>query len=326
MKILVICEDIYCKINSKEKTGGPNGALYKHVKKNKNEWFYIGGEENIPQSGMEILKWAKSKGINRIYVHKTQQNVDEILEDIRQQLRRDFESIEIIGFHTTDKELYDALINADLSKAEEVIKKKQAIPHFSTLKHKIMHIFLPLDIDFQGISKVYTQEGSQKAVDHLKDMLRSVLSSKNEPSFPKDKDNKPAYYRQKLADLWYAVVKKEFSDIVSPSENIKKLIGNNAAIDLIPKEKMIDQKVNSTWKKLLETCGLKYNDSNQFNDKKVKPDTDSDIFEFVCQLDDLLAKNNVDKNDVDGILKFKFHNWYNKLGECLDELREKLSG
>jgi len=126
----------------------------------------------------------------------------------------------------------DTLQKEEISKCikniAEAIKKKPIIPNFSLLKHRIAHLWLPLDIDLQGISEVRRKKAEEVAKEYLEDMLRN--KQKN-------------YYRQKLADLQYMITGLEFgskgSELndpckntkpVEPSKEIKEFIDKNGSI------------------------------------------------------------------------------------------------
>ncbi len=234
-----------------------------------------------------------------------------------------------LDLNSLETKLQEEKITLDWNTLKEEVKKKDIVKPISILKHKIMHIFLPLDIDLQSISKV---KDTEKAVNYLKDMLWSVLSSKNEPSFPKDKDNKPAYYRQKLADLWYAVAKVEDENFAHPSQSMKEFVNEKGSVvDLIPEDKK--EAVKSALEELLKVCGLK-----QINGSKIQADSESSIYQFVCQIyqfvcrmDNLLYENKDVKNkdeitvkqeDLNKVLNFDFHKQYKDLDNCLEKIRE----
>jgi hypothetical protein len=209
-------------------------------------------------------------------------------------------------------------------------KNKEYIKKFSLLKHRIAHLFLPLDIDLQGIGEV---EGEKK-IEYLKEVLN-------------EKKNNQYYYRQKLADLWYSVTGKDFDgkvndcEIPKAQDDGKKLVnGNKAIIDLI-KESGKQDKVKDLWEILLNLCGIKY-DSDSFDNTKYSV-INSPIFGFMCLMDKKIGKNTIEKGDVEEILNYfsklngnkgwgikganpikSFHDWFCALDNCLDKIREKL--
>jgi len=229
---------------------------------------------------------------------------------------------------------------------EEIIKKidelsKNIIQSLPLLKHRIAHLFLALDIDLQGISEV-----EDKKIEYLKEVLDE---KKNEP---KDNQDNPCYYRQKLADLWYMVVKKDFSsqkinecEIVRPTQNENSLPERKAIIDLIEDEKKKNEEVKKYWKLLLKICGLKFDNNNPFDSSKINPDENLPIIKFMCLMDSKIKKNKIEQQDVNKILNYfselnnnkgwevkgakpevikSFHDWFCALIDCLDKIREKL--
>jgi hypothetical protein len=236
----------------------------------------------------------------------------------------------ICDFHHTEeyKEFTDALIKfLDLinkNNTREAIKKceeikeliekfsKQTIKNFSLLKHRIAHLFLPLDIDLQGIYEVGKQS-KDAAVGYLRDVLENKCEK---------------FYRRKLADLWFMVVKgkmedgkwkidnnekeikggklmvdnfgkEEFECIpVSPRNNPDELLADGKAIIDLIKEKKRDKEVEKFWKTLLKICGLHYDENEPFKKSEIYPQSsifglpNSSILEFMCYLDWLIKNRN----------------------------------
>ena len=217
----------------------------------------------------------------------------------------------------------------------ELIKKMavQPIKTFSLLKHRIAHLFLPLDIDLQGISEVE----ENKRIEYLK----AVLEEKN---------NDSCYYRRKLAKLQYIIAgeKVDFQNAKGTlqsedgkitkcepvglnDEEKKNLLADGMSIlDLIEKSEKKEKILNSReWNNLLELAGL--NDS-------YKP-KDSPILSFLCLMDSKIKKGDISLDDVNEILNpfsnwkieganpeviNSFHDWFCALNDCLDKIREKL--
>jgi len=205
----------------------------------------------------------------------------------------------------------------------------RVIQNFSLLKHRIAHLFLPLDIDLQGISEVE----NAKKIEYLKEVLNEKKSNH--------------YYRQKLADLWYIITgrnnfegKVNDCEIIKPQHDLKDLLKENKAIIGIINESGKQDKVKNLWEILLNLCGIKYaQDSSQYSV------INSPIFSFMCLMDKKIEKNMIEKHDVEDILNYfsklngnkgweineanpeiikSFHDWFCALMDCLDKIREKL--
>ncbi|MCD6101151.1 MAG: hypothetical protein J7K33_11295 [Candidatus Marinimicrobia bacterium] len=229
------------------------------------------------------------------------------------------------------------------------------------LKHRIAHLWLPLDIDLQGIREVSRQKSGSKSQDYLK----AVLTSKKDEQF----------YRNKLAKLWYMVVhepesdldkkKTEFSqggavsqtcgdtkvscETVPPREDAEALLADNKAILELIGESDKKEKVKEDCKKLLQICGLDYENSDPYNKSKIKAKPDSPILQFMCYLDCLVEKQNeIQDGEVENLFDKEkqlfealsqelnrelpatqnktqittFHQWFVELEEVLDNLRK----
>jgi len=190
-------------------------------------------------------------------------------------------------------------------------------------------LFLPLDIDLQGISEVE----NAKKIEYLKEVLNEKKSNH--------------YYRQKLADLWYIITgrnnfegKVNDCEIIKPQHDLKDLLKENKAIIGIINESGKQDKVKNLWEILLNLCGIKYaQDSSQYSV------INSPIFSFMCLMDKKIEKNMIEKHDVEDILNYfsklngnkgweineanpeiikSFHDWFCALMDCLDKIREKL--
>jgi hypothetical protein len=215
-------------------------------------------------------------------------------------------------------ELYKAL-----PEAEKKIEATERIKNFSLLKHRIAYLFLPLDIDLQGISEVegkkVKENDKELEKDAQIDYLEKVLGEKK--TGPKDSQGKPCHYRQKLADLWYIVAKKIFKgEKINECEmvdqrNRKELLTDDGkgVIDLIIDEiKMLEEKRNAGnkkeeierkeeeiekyWELLLEICGLKFVNGSLL-DTVINRSSNKNIEEIINEI-----KINPDKNSP--ILKF----------------------
>ena len=217
----------------------------------------------------------------------------------------------------------------------------------SILKHRISHLFMPLDIDLQGIKEVKEKQSSDKAVEYLKDVLKS-------------KKGDTEFYRRKLADLQFIVVKvcknnkqpklncnstPSDEELVKPKIKENDLPDKKSILDLIPEKKR--EIVKTDWENLLNLSGLglKANKSNQFDQNLLEPKFDSPIFGFMRLLDCKIEKyssdpSSININDVNDVLNFKplrkllenlpslglsFHDWLVALDESLDKLRKKIA-
>jgi hypothetical protein len=211
----------------------------------------------------------------------------------------------------------------------ELHSQKKIEKTFSLLKHRIAHLFLPLDIDLQGISEV---EDAKKL-----EYLKEVLNEK--------KNNH--YYRQKLADLWYIMTgrnnfegKVNDCEIIKPQHDLKELLKENKAIINLIKESEKQDKVKDLWEILLNLCGIKYDSgSSQYSV------INSPILGFMCLMDKKIEKDMIEKGDVEEILNYfsklndkkgwkvkganpeiikSFHDWFCALDNCLDKIRKGL--
>ncbi|MEO0136375.1 MAG: hypothetical protein ABIL40_10825 [candidate division WOR-3 bacterium] len=215
-------------------------------------------------------------------------------------------------------------------------KNKDLIQPFSLLKHRIAHLFLPMDIDLQGISEVKSKNNIEKAVEYLKEVVE-------------EKKDNPAYYRQRLADLWYILVKGKMENGKWKMEKERKIENGKLKIDyfeLIPKDTelktgcvpvpprqdcesllaegkgVIDllaedgklkvenggkqQEIINWWNKLLTLCGLQYDNGNPFDKTKIYPQSSvfnsqsskSEILQFMCVLDCKIQKYSQNENSI----------------------------
>lgn len=230
---------------------------------------------------------------------------------------------------------------------------------FSLLKHRIAHLWLPLDIDLQGIMECWNDESKDAACKYLED----VLEDKRDKT--KDQNNilTYAYYRQKLADLQYIITSSEFgiqgSELndpcskdatpVSCSKEVKEFMnGKESVLELIEKLKkeMNENKIEELKQTLIALAGLKTN--NEPQGTKHEPNPNSPILKFMCLMDCKIKEKRY--NNVEEILNFfqhhkfldekgnerqfcmgniekpieSFHDWFCALDDCLKNLRMKL--
>jgi hypothetical protein len=232
----------------------------------------------------------------------------------------------------------------------EIIRKKAVILNFSLLKHRIAHLFLPLDIDLQGIEEVKNQEVRNQERDRISvKYLTEVLEEKRDGP---EVNGSACYYRQKLADLWWMVGKfkvqssefkndnpciKERQYSVPPSSELETQI-TESILELVGKD--ADERAPEKWDEieklkalLLELSGLERNTSSL-----LKPQLSSPIFQFMCLLDCGIKEQRYD--NVDQILRYfsagqdisgaspnplkSFHDWFCAVHDCLDKLRNRV--
>jgi hypothetical protein len=243
-------------------------------------------------------------------------------------------------------------INACLQKGQikrEYFPKSSITEAFSSLKHRIAHLFLSMDVDLQGIGVLRRQMAEdeiQNAVNTPKAYLRDVLNNKEK-----------AYYRQRLADLQFLVAKvsvggeEPFLECdgepsggpVMPTLSESNLPDDKAIVDLIPEEKTNNDGVVRLWSSLIDLSGLKPQDSDK-PFENINPDTNSEIFEFMCLMDcKIEKKKNIREEDVNHVVDFFakikgrkgwtvkganpspikcFNDWFCALDDCLEKLRK----
>jgi hypothetical protein len=184
----------------------------------------------------------------------------------------------------------------------------------SLRKHQIAHLFLPIDMDLQGIREVMIRENNNENVQTGKgsvDYLKEVI------------DNKDKEYFQTLIDLQFMVAGNKLYTVEERS---------NLQIDLTKKESILDliedkkDTIKDKWDELLMLCGL--NEEQGF----INLNKNSIICRFMEMMDSIVKKRNEiqDNTQVVNILEFfkpefkSFHDWFCKLDECLDKIREAL--
>ena len=238
------------------------------------------------------------------------------------------------GARTSEEEV-EALLKVWRGEAKDQL--------ISILKHRIAHLWLPLDIDLMGIEEV----GKQEAGDRKQKYLMEVLQSAGEQ-----------FYQQKLGKLQYMVAGEHvhFQEVdcypVEPRDKENLLAESKSIYDLIlesgKKEEIIE---SEEWKTLKLLCGLETKDEvNELNPpasgKVYKPDEHSPILGFICLLGSkVLKKESINTIDVDEVLSYfsnlsdgegwtvpdanpgsikSFHDWFCALYNALGEIRAKL--
>ena len=210
----------------------------------------------------------------------------------------------------------------EMGEAEKKIKQEEAERHLTLLLHRIAHLFLPMDIDLQGILECWNDRGKDIAKKYLQEVLNEKSNGSN------DNSGNSIYYRQKLANLWYMVIKgriengvwsaddkeKEIENgssmvkcsserkvkcvFVPPCDDVEELLASKkfAIIDLIIDRKE-DEEIKEHWKTLLEICGLHFDKDDPFKKEEIYPLPDSPILQFMCYMD-CLIKNREQLNDI----------------------------
>lgn len=202
--------------------------------------------------------------------------------------------------------------------------KEEKVSALSLLKHRIAHLWLPLDIDIQGIMECWNNGRKEDARIYLKQALES-------------KGGDIQHYRRKLADLWFMVAKGKMEDgrwkidgfekqegiskkqefvPGAPRKKSEELLAHNQAIiDLINDEKRKNEKVKKYWKTLLKLCGLNFKENEPFKkgnktEAEIYPQSsnfdiqDSSILKFMCYLDCLIQnQENITPNTVNELFQ-----------------------
>lgn len=210
--------------------------------------------------------------------------------------------------------------------------------HFSILKHRIAHLFLSIDVDFQGINEVRKFELEKSKVQngkHSWDYLKDVLESHSDQK----KNGEHSYFRGKLADLQYYVGKLPNKHC---SKEERDLPGRNSVRDLFqntPQE--IASELKSEIEALFTLVGIDQ------NAEPLKANDRSCIARFMKLLDEQIpqAGKLVEEKGVDPILNFfkaqckvedwqvketrlgtiaSFHDWFCALIDVLEKLQGNL--
>ena len=181
---------------------------------------------------------------------------------------------------------------------EKKIEKSDEI--LSRLQHIIMNIFLPLDIDWQGI-KSALEEDRSKAEHYFDDVKGSIKGS------------------NLLKSLWFYLAGEKISmgekinDIILPDKksiyDIKCDIINNT------NDEEKKRKINDIWQEILIHVGLK---------QGFTKDSDSNFVKFLEGIENQTINEFLRSFTING-KNYNFHTWYLKLGELLDELK-KIAG
>ena len=166
-KVLVICETIFGEVEEEKrncfKCNG-EGIVYKQIK----NWFFTGKEnyEAYPEMPSCHLKFAEKQQIRVILIHRWTE--DKSLNRLREEDEK--KKFEILGFHTIETEKVNRIEKCDYSVIEE-LKKNELKKQLILLLHRIGHLFLPLDIDLQGISEVLKRNDETQGKKYYKKLL-----------------------------------------------------------------------------------------------------------------------------------------------------------
>lgn len=194
---------------------------------------------------------------------------------------------------------------------EDVISK------FSDLKHKIVHIFLPLDVNMDCIERVNEKNKPKKMIECFEDFLQEQLVRGKKFSAKLDELHRIIYLDTK-------------------GKNDKKNDTIFAVLEAITKEKPDYKKIfMDNWENILKYAGVSCNNENPFDVENFNPNDDAPIKKFFKELDKALEnKNKITENGITKILShFKnqreydcddFHGWFEKLIKTLENLRRDL--
>ncbi len=285
------------------------------------------------------------------------------------QVKNEFPQIEIVGYSTGLTEEFGFVTQfcqelaqpcPNIQKIKDSFDKlfdelKGGLPtlirRLSVLKHRIMYLWLPLDIDLRGIKEV--RDSSQgDGVGYLE----KVLEEKRDEEMYNGQN---AYYRKKLARSLYMVVKVTWEAMeiscendkgefvpVPPDDDAASLLTDGKAIlDLIVKSGK-GREIKEEWEKLLKLCGVSY-EGDPYKGEEIKVIPDSPIFQFMCYMDNLIQNwLSISGDDreraIHNVLNWEgldkqlsklgipvsglpFHDWFCALDDMLGKLREKMA-
>jgi len=231
-------------------------------------------------------------------------------------------------------------------RAREEVKKKykreQIKKQPTLLSHRIVHLFLPLDIDLMGLREVCSSSSEESGNEYLME----ILGGKSK----KDKDTKADFYRRKYLQALYLLFGlDEFPEFQLYDEVICKKVEltNEEKTGLLENknqnlaEIVKDTAATNILQEIEYWMGVK----NGGQGKKVDPD--HPIPKFFCYLDSLIANSsnpsvenllNNEKKTFDQLKKLlskheelkkenveTFHDWFCELMKRLEELQEKIS-
>jgi hypothetical protein len=229
---------------------------------------------------------------------------------------------------------YDSFINGKLSDLRNFYEelKKNVPDYMPLLKHRIVDLFLPLEIDLQGISECLYRveseesENEKSAINYLQEVFGDEKKVSNGKGC--------SYNRQRLSDLQFILIgtdksqnqelnlecneksKKYSGSLVETSLSSAALPGGYGVLQLIIDKK--DDNVRRLWQTLLTLCGFQVQEDQDkiFSQDKLISDNNSPIFRYMCLLDCKTAKwkngasdisiyKMVDLSDINEILNFR---------------------
>jgi len=227
------------------------------------------------------------------------------------------------------EEIHQALSSKDMNKIQENAPKS-CFPVL-LLKNRILHLFLPLDVDLQGLKEVSATQvkisltkgessrfkNEPEKQDTLLRYLKAILNNKDSQ-----------YYRRKLADLQYILAKEkmeasasqlneddpcnelkarhvknsdEMENFMKEINSIFELLENYEKLEKRERENNVELKgLILLFAGLIKKNNTEQNKIGSYNGKYIT-NTDAPIFVFMSHLDCLAQKkanNNLGINDV----------------------------
>jgi len=229
--------------------------------------------------------------------------------------------------HEPGHELYDKIDKLTKTPTEEsfeaaeaeVKKKVDSVSVLTRIKHRISHIFLPLQFDLQGLT---TAKGNEKEK-YTKEIIKeySEKSGKN-------------IFQEKLSDLQF---------LIANQSNGINGVSRSLCEDVLPKgassnerlslKDVVEQKGCDALDKLLRSDEAERDLHSKCAFKPDwQPDPKSGIAQFLEALDDAVQNNNAgdflesvnDGVGDDGFNGKDFSDWFDELEGLLGDLRDEL--
>lgn len=188
------------------------------------------------------------------------------------------------------------------------IEISEAIRRLSILKHRIAHLFLPIDIDLQGLREVREPKRRREYASEIIEDYRTHGAH---------------LLLQLLADLQFLMIRQ--GEIQFATSQAGDRVYTSMNDDSLPDRKCV--------KEVLKEAGVKFpSDLKQKcafkNDWSFNPD--ADIARFLCALNEAVKKGSPDDflkivdNGVNGFNGRSFHQWFVQLMDALDNALDKL--
>jgi hypothetical protein len=188
-------------------------------------------------------------------------------------------------------------IELNIKELREEISKKHHLIELSLLKHKIMNLILPLDIDWQGILEI-SKNDKNKANIYLKKIKGS--------------------YKNLLEILWFYLLGERLSK--NKIKVRKNELPNKKSVSDILSPYESKEEVESKWKEILTHCGLEKSSSDE-----IKIDKELGIVKYFQKLKNRnISINDFLNNFMVNNRKYNFHSWYLELGDLFDDLKKLL--